>query len=217
MIWIVILIAASYLLGAIPFGVIVSSRIKGVDIRQVGSGNIGTANAIRALGPFWGGTVFIGDALKGALPVLGAKYLYTAMPSAVPANLMAVVMIAAGLASIIGHNFPIYLNFKGGKGVATSFGVFVALNPLAALSGLGVWILTVLITRYASLGSLLGAVSLPVFMYVFKSPVEFVVFGVIAAIFVFWMHRSNIGRLLKGEERKITDKAEGEGKAKEKQ
>jgi glycerol-3-phosphate acyltransferase PlsY len=75
----------------------------------------------------------------------------------------------------------------------------------------------VLITRYASLGSLLGAVSLPVFMYVFKSPVEFVVFGVIAAIFVFWMHRSNIGRLLKGEERKITDKAEGEGKAKEKQ
>jgi glycerol-3-phosphate acyltransferase PlsY len=134
MIWIVILIAASYLLGAIPFGVIVSSRIKGVDIRQVGSGNIGTANAIRALGPFWGGTVFIGDALKGALPVLGAKYLYTAMPSAVPANLMAVVMIAAGLASIIGHNFPIYLNFKGGKGVATSFGVFVALNPLAALS-----------------------------------------------------------------------------------
>ncbi len=217
MIWIVLLLAASYLLGAVPFGVIVSTKIKGVDIRQVGSGNIGTANAIRALGPFWGGAVFLGDALKGVLPVLAAKYLCSTMPAAIPKGMEALIIVLAGLIAIIGHNFPIYLGFKGGKGVATSFGVFLALNPLAALSGLGIWILTVLTTKLASLGSLLASLALPIFMYIFKAPIEFMIFGVIATIFVFWMHRANIGRLVRGEERKITDKAEGEQKIKEKQ
>ena len=211
MIWIFILAIVSYLIGSIPFGLIVGKYIKGIDIRTIGSGNIGTANAVRALGPFWGGMVFLGDCLKGALPVLAVLLISKMMPGAIPANLFLTAQVIGGLAAIIGHNYSVFLGFTGGKGIATSFGAFVVLNWKVALLSLLIWIICIVLTKISSLGSLLGSLAVPILLIVFKSPVEYIVFGFIACLFAFYKHRANIGRLLRGEERKISQKDEKTG------
>lgn len=203
MIWMFLLTAAGYLLGSIPFGVLIGKSIKGIDIRDVGSGNIGTANAIRALGPFWGGLVFAGDFLKGALSaliVIGTAHYY---PNLLPTDLLNLLMCLTGLAAILGHNQSIFLGFKGGKGIATSFGVFLVLNWKAAIISFLLWLIFVIITKYSSLGSLAGSLALPISIYLLKSPVEHVIFAIIASVYAFYKHRENIKRLLKGEERKL--------------
>lgn len=207
MIWIVVLSIIGYLCGSIPFGIVIGKKIKGIDLRTVGSGNIGTANAIRALGFFWGGMVFLCDVLKGAFPVLLAIGLTKWMPGAVPQYLYHFTFALAGFCAVIGHNHSIFLNFGGGKGIATSFGMFLVLNPVAALIAFGVWFVVVAASRLSSAGSLAGSLALPILFFLFKSPLEYVIFAAVACIFAFYKHRENIGRLLRGEERKFGEKA----------
>ncbi|MCD4783623.1 MAG: glycerol-3-phosphate 1-O-acyltransferase PlsY [Candidatus Eremiobacteraeota bacterium] len=203
MFWIFILVIIGYLSGSVPYGIVIGKKFKGIDIRKTGSGNIGTANAVRALGPFLGGMVFLCDSIKGAIPILLTLGINKWFPGAIPQNLVNLTITLVGFASILGHNYPLFLGFKGGKGIATSFGVFVILDWRAAILSLLVWVIIVTTTKLSSLGSLMGSISLPILMIVFKSPKEFIIFGFIASAFAFYKHRANIGRLLKGEEKKI--------------
>ena len=194
-------IVVGYLLGSIPFAYL-AGRVAGIDLRQHGSGNLGATNVFRTLGPKVGIAVFVLDTLKGALPVL-AVLRYAVGPR------LELWAIAAGIAAILGHAKPIFLLWRGGgKGVATAGGVFLALAPLPTLASLATWIIVVLATGYVSLGSLIAAVVLPVVLGVLlgtSSPLFIV--SVLIAIFVFWTHRANIGRLRRGEEHRFGRKA----------
>lgn len=216
MLWFFLMIAAGYLLGSIPFGLAIGKAVKGVDIRKVGSGNIGTANAVRALGPAWGALVFAGDVLKAVIPVMIAGHLPNLAPGSLSGNMALWLQAATGFAALMGHNYSVFLNFTGGKGIATSFGAMLVLDWRAALLGLVIWIIVILTTKISSLGSLLGAGSMPIFMVLLGNPLPYSVYAFIAAGFAFYKHRENIKRLLKGEERKITDKAKPKALQKEK-
>lgn len=191
----------SYLAGSIPSAYI-AGRLRGVDLRKHGSGNLGATNVVRVLGRRIGAVVFIADFLKGFLPV----YFLPIYTETLRPELWALVY---GAAAILGHVKPIFLLGKGGgKGVATASGVFTALAFVPMLVAQVVWIGVFYFTRYVSLASLLSAVVLPVSILVFyrdpKSPVF--IASVIIAIFVFWTHRANIGRLRRGEEHRFAKK-----------
>ncbi len=191
-----LLVILSYLIGAVPTGLVLVRLLTGEDIRKHGSGNIGTVNVLRVAGPATAATVLAVDILKGLLPVLLADRL-TATPW---------VVVACALAAIAGHNWSVFLAFTGGKGIATSFGVLLGLSwPTAAVAA-GVWIVVVAITRYASLGSLLGVASVPFILWRLRQPPEYVAFGVVAAVFAIYRHRGNIQRLAAGTELRITDR-----------
>jgi glycerol-3-phosphate acyltransferase PlsY len=195
----ILFLLASFVLGSIPFGVITGKLLKGIDIRDVGSGNIGTANAFRALG-LWGGLlVFAGDVAKGFLPVHFA-YLVAGDP------ILEWLQVFSGIVAILGHNYSAFLKFKGGKGIATSLGVILALNWKIALMCLAIWGLIVVVTKYSSLGSLVGSFMLPILMAVFKQPYPYTGFAVIACLFAFHAHRKNIRNLMEGKELKLTEK-----------
>ena len=193
----VMLLAAAYLIGSIPFGILVGRGLFGVDPREVGSGNIGTVNSMRALGKVGGALVLVGDVIKGIAPTLFASAFL---------HLNAWVVAATGLATIAGHNWSVFLRFGGGKGVATGLGVIVVLAWQAALAFAVVWLATVLITRYASLASILGSAAVPLAFIAVKSPLAYVVFGVVALAFVMWRHATNIQRLFSGTELKLGQK-----------
>ena len=186
------LCVGAYLAGSIPFGVLVA-RLKGIDLRQVGSGNIGATNVARALGKGWAIAVLIGDAAKGFVPVwLGRRLEFSAATVAL-----------AGLAAIVGHMFTLFLRGRGGKGVATSLGVALALSPIAALIGFGVYVVLFAATRLSSLGSLLGVWTFSlffVFRYAPATPLVGLAVGGAALVTV--RHRQNIARLLHGEEKR---------------
>lgn len=187
---------AGYLLGSIPFGLLLSKLFAGKDVREVGSGNIGATNVARAAGTFAGVLTLILDAAKGAAAVLLAARL---------TNDRAVWMVVAGLAALIGHCFPIWLRFRGGKGVATAAGFFLALCAPALLGALILFLLVAGFSRYVSLGSLAAAASIPMFVYLFwaphHAPPHIVTFGAFAAaILVVYKHDANIQRLLQGTE-----------------
>ncbi len=189
-----------YILGGIPWAYIITKRVKGVDIRTVGSGNVGATNATRVLGLKWGSLVFLLDALKGFLPVFVVRLLF-------PYNFE--LALVAAVAPVLGHMFTPFLGFKGGKGVATSLGAFVALTPLGVLIGLSVWVVVVLLTGWVSLGSLLAA--LVVFLWVLlfdpnRTSLPFVVLSGVVTAFIWIRHRGNIKRLLSGKEPRIWDK-----------
>jgi glycerol-3-phosphate acyltransferase PlsY len=187
------LAAVAYFLGAIPFGYLVGWW-RGVDIRASGSGNIGATNAARVLGKKWGLFVLALDAAKGCLPVLAALYLLRLPPGYVA---------TVGLAAFVGHVFPVYLAFKGGKGVATAAGVLGALAPLAALAGFLVYAACYARWRISSVGSLAGlATVIPVMLVFYPVPAYGLLMGAMAALVVF-THRGNIKRLLKHEESKV--------------
>jgi glycerol-3-phosphate acyltransferase PlsY len=194
----IVAVLLSYLSGSIPFAAI-AGKLRGVDLRKHGSGNLGATNVFRVLGWKIGVLVFLADALKGALPVF---YLPPRIVSPRDPILWA---IACGVAAIAGHVRPIFLKLrKGGKGVATAAGVFFALAPIPMAVTFVVFVVVVLATGYVSLGSMISAVVLPTFLLVtlgLRSPL-FVV-SVIIALFVFWTHRSNIGRLRRGEEHRF--------------
>ncbi|NLA58594.1 MAG: glycerol-3-phosphate 1-O-acyltransferase PlsY [Firmicutes bacterium] len=192
----VLAIITSYLVGSIPFGLIIGKLWAGIDVREYGSGNIGTSNVLRTVGPWAAITVFALDVAKGALAV----YLGTLAGGEY-------VRIMAGVAAIVGHNWPIYLRFKGGMGIATSLGVVMTLTPVVALVLLGLWIIIVGITRYISLASLAVAFLFPVFLLVFDAPWTYVLAGVLISAFAIHRHRDNIKRLLGGTEHKIGEKA----------
>ncbi len=191
-------LALAYASGSVPFAAI-AGAIQGVDLRKQGSGNLGATNVFRVLGWKIGLAVFIADALKGALPVL---LLPPRIAGATTPTLWA---IACGIAAIMGHVRPLFLRFrKGGKGVATAAGVFFALAPIPMLVTFGVFVAVVLATGYVSLGSLICAVLLPTLLAITQgvsSPLFLV--SLVIAIFVFWTHRANIGRLRRGEEHRF--------------
>ncbi len=186
-----------FLLGSIPFAYIVSKAVAGIDIRKVGSGNVGATNVARTLGLKWGTLVFVLDALKGFIPVFIVRLI-------VPYNIE--LALATGLAPILGHVFTPFLGFKGGKGVATSLGVFLALSPMGVFLGFLVWVSAVLLTGYVSLGSLLGSLTAFVWILFFdpnKHSLPFVVLSGFVVALIWFSHRGNIKRLLRGEEPKI--------------
>jgi glycerol-3-phosphate acyltransferase PlsY len=191
-------VAIAYVAGSIPSAYI-AGKLRGVDLRKHGSGNLGATNVIRVLGAKIGLVVFAFDVAKGALPVLLLPRYTT---SAWPPGWMA---IACGVAAIIGHTRPLFLLFrKGGKGVATAAGVFLALAPVQTLLILIVFAVVLLSSGYVSLGSLIGAALLPVLIGVTlgpRSPIFTI--SVVVAVFVYWTHRANIGRLRRGEEHRF--------------
>ncbi|HEK4625625.1 glycerol-3-phosphate 1-O-acyltransferase PlsY [Clostridioides difficile] len=198
----IIIAVVAYLLGNISTSYIVAKRIAGVDIRTQGSGNAGSTNVLRTLGKRAGAMTFLGDVLKGVMAVLISEFA---------ARLVGIDTLLAGYLAVIcvvaGHNWPVVLGFRGGKGVATSLGAMLAVNPVITLMCLAVFILVVAITKYVSLGSVVGIGCSPIFMIMVKNKA-----GLIVALFltasVIYNHRANIKRLLNGTERKIGQKKE---------
>lgn len=197
-------VVIAYLLGSIPFAYL-AGRARGVDLRQHGSGNLGATNAVRVLGVTTGVVVYLLDTLKGFLPV----FLLVPLVVATRLDLWA---IAIGIAAIAGHVRPVYFGFqKGGKGVATAGGVFLALAPLATAVGLSVWLLTFLPTGYVSLASIVTAALFPLAVLATGTQARSALFAValIVAVFVVWTHRANIARLRRGEEHRFRRRKRG--------
>ncbi len=188
-----IIIALSYLIGSIPNGLIVGKFTKGVDIRQFGSKNIGATNVYRVLGPWPAFWVLITDIAKGVAGVYIGKAVLGTPPAA----------LLGGIAAIAGHNWSLFLGFKGGRGVATALGVIAVLMPKVTAIVFAVWAVIVFLTRYVSLGSIVAAAIAPPLIWLFGERVEYLYFGFVAAAFVIVRHRPNIERLLKGQELKI--------------
>lgn len=195
-----IIIITAYLLGNISTSYIVAKRLAGVDIRTQGSGNAGSTNVLRTLGKKAGALTFIGDVLKGLIAVLIARFIaYGANLDDTTCAYIAVVAV------VLGHNYPVFLGFKGGKGVATSLGSMLGMNPLVALLCLGFFIIIVAITKYVSLGSILGIGLSPVIMML-NHNTKGVLVTLFLTISVVITHKENIKRLLNGTERKLGQK-----------
>jgi acyl phosphate:glycerol-3-phosphate acyltransferase len=192
--------AAAYLLGSIPFGLILSKLFGAGDVRKAGSGNVGATNVARVAGPVPGILTLLLDGSKGAAAVwLAARF----------ANESAAWMTIAGLFALIGHCFPVWLRFRGGKGVATAAGMFLVLCPLAALGAIGLFVLVVVFWRYVSLGSIAAAAAMPMLIYFLWAPHHAppltVTFGAFAAaILVVYKHDANIQRLVEGREARFS-------------
>ena len=208
-------IIIGYLLGSIPFGVIVAKRFAHVDIRTYGSGKIGSTNVLRTAGKKAAALVLILDILKGALAVLSAGLIVGRDYMVVGDNFGLGLLVAqclAALAAMAGHNWSVFLKFKGGRGVATFFGGLIALCPVAALFGGEIFIIGAGWSRFASLGSIAGAVgtyTILIPLTIFNGfPLEYLVYAFIGTLAIIIMHRGNIARLLSGKERKLGEKAE---------
>jgi glycerol-3-phosphate acyltransferase PlsY len=207
-------VIAGYVLGSVPFGLFVG-KFKGIDVRTAGSGNIGATNVGRLLGRKFGGLVLVLDALKGWVPTYTAGAMLQDRIEPSPALYLA--WLGVGLACVLGHNFPIYLNFKGGKGVATSLGVVLGVHYFLypGLIAFGVWIILVVLTKYVSAGSIAAAVTMPV-AYVaialkqqwqpFGNQLPLTLFAALVAGLIIFRHRANIQRLLAGTENPIGKK-----------
>ncbi|MFA7468335.1 MAG: glycerol-3-phosphate 1-O-acyltransferase PlsY [Desulfotomaculaceae bacterium] len=185
-------IVISYLIGSIPFGYLLA-RLKGIDIMELGSGNIGATNVWRNLGPVPGLAVLLLDMGKGAVAVWLGKYL-----GGIETELLAAVAV------LFGHSWSVFLRFKGGKMIATGGGVVLAMSPVLILVCLVVWLTTVAVTRYVSLGSMLAAVSIPVTMMMIDMSLWHISFGIAMALLAIYKHRANISRILDGTEFKVT-------------
>lgn len=189
----IIAVLVAYCIGSIPFALILSRRLSAQDLRQVGSGNLGAANVARLSGVWAGALVALLDMAKGAASVLLAERLNGSVAGCA----------AAGFAAVVGHVYPVWLSFRGGKGVATAGGVFSVLTPLAAGPALVVFLLGVGITRYVSLGSILATAVLPPLAYATGSPMPVVASAVAAATLIIFRHRSNVARLRLGTEGRL--------------
>ena len=189
-----LLIAVGYLSGSVPFGLVIARAVTGKDVRTEGSGNIGATNVARVVGKKLGAVVLILDALKGALPVLAAQHLLPGEP---------LWHDAVGLAAFFGHVFPVWLKFKGGKGVATALGVLGVLLPWAALAGFVVWATLLAITRVSSIGSLAGAVVAVGVGFLVHRPIEYPAVAVVFLVLMLFTHRSNLKRLINRQENKV--------------
>ncbi|MFZ1369540.1 MAG: glycerol-3-phosphate 1-O-acyltransferase PlsY [Ferruginibacter sp.] len=196
------LIIVSYLIGSIPTALIISRRFFGIDIRDYGSGNMGATNTFRVLGSRYGTMVMVFDILKG----MAAVMLYNFLPFYVNNDLERTnLMLGLGLSAVIGHVFPVFAGFKGGKGVATLLGMVLAIQPVIAVSCIGIFVLVLFLTRYVSLSSILAAVALPICVLWIWNENELLyrVFALIVAILVVVTHQKNIGRILRGVESRV--------------
>jgi glycerol-3-phosphate acyltransferase PlsY len=190
-------VALGYGVGSLPLGYLLARTLRGVDLRRIGSGNVGAANVYRATGLGFALLVMALDMTKGATSVVLASRLTggTAAPA------------AAAVAAVLGHVYPIWMRFRGGKGVATAAGAFAVLVPVATLLASGAFIAAIWMTRYVSLGSLLATASLPALAWVTDAPIPVVVGGVIAALVIIERHRGNLARLQAGTERRLGQRA----------
>lgn len=207
----IIVAVVAYLLGSIPFGYILVKTFRGQDIRQTGSGNIGATNVARSGAKGLGAATLVLDTLKGALPVWLASVLahssYNVCGTAEPCIPAVRLMSVAAFSAVAGHVFPVWLKFRGGKGVATALGVFIVLFPWATLIALGVFAVTAAVSRYISLGSILGAISFPIAAY-FVQLTDWVslCLGAAVSLVIVAKHRQNIRRLLGGSESRFGSK-----------
>lgn len=197
-----LLIIAAYLIGSIPTALIVSKRFFGIDIRDYGSGNMGATNTFRVLGKRYGSMVMAIDILKGFTAVALYKFLPYYQDNELERTNF---MIGLGMAAVIGHVFPLFAGFRGGKGVATLFGMLLAMQPVVAVSCVGVFLLVLYLTRYVSLSSILGAIMLPVsVLWIWNEhEIMYRIFALLVAGLVLITHQKNIGRILRGVESRI--------------
>ena len=198
----VLLIVLAYLIGSIPTAVWISKYFFGIDIREWGSGNSGATNTYRVLGAKWGTIVMAVDMIKAIIAVKLALLLPYSFESDI---YMVNMQLGLGLAAVLGHIFPIWADFRGGKGVATLFGMVLGIQPNVALCCVGVFILVLYLTRWVSLSSILASIAFPVFILViFNEPEKlYRVFAITVAMLVLLTHQKNIGRLIKGSESKV--------------
>lgn len=192
------LVVAAYLLGSVPVGSLVARAVGGPDLRSIGSGRTGGTNALRALGPRWAGVVVLGDLAKGAVPVLVARAI-TAEPW---------IEVLCAVAAVVGAIWSVFAGFRSGRGVGTGVGTMLVIQPLAVLLAAPVFVLVILLTRYVSLGSLLGsAAMIPVMLLLLlvvpETPLPYVLYGAVGAALIWLAHADNIDRLLHGTERKF--------------
>lgn len=187
------LVALAYFMGSIPFGLLIGMKM-GVDVRGVGSGNIGATNVARNLGKKLGALVLVLDALKAAIPTGVAKLLVSR------GELSLEFLALVAIAGIAGHCYPVWLKFRGGKGVATSLGVFLVIDPALAGIGLGIFAVLYAAFRRASIGSICAAMAFPVLLWLFERPAPLVQLGIVGAAIIVVKHRSNIMRVFRGEE-----------------
>ncbi len=199
-IWTLIIVVAAYLLGAVPFGQVVA-RAAQKDLTKSGSGNTGAANAFRALGARGGAIVLLCDVLKGTVACLLA---YVAL---VPGFAIPATKACLGFLAVLGHNYSVFRGFKGGKGIATTFGVVLALHPKVALMAALVWLAGVALTKYPSVGSLSAVTALPILMALEGGDISSIVFCVVAAGFAFYRHKANIERLRQGRELRYDERS----------
>jgi glycerol-3-phosphate acyltransferase PlsY len=217
MLLLAVVIVLSYLVGSIPTGIIVTKFVKGTDIRDYGSGNAGGTNVMRVLGWKHGLFVILLDALKGVIAVvLIARLYYGPIPfqNATPFDDFTLIQIIAGVSAVIGHIWTIFAGFKGGKGIATAMGMLSIILTTDILVAVGVFILAVVFSRYVSLGSILGAVSVPLTLLIrenilhnhIQSYNTLLPFVIALSLLVIYTHRKNVARILNGSERKLTFK-----------
>lgn len=193
----VIAIVSAYLIGSIPTGYIIVKLFTGKDIRESGSGSTGATNVKRVMGKKWFFIVLLLDAFKGAFPVILAKLFATAFVS------IGLIPVLCAIAVILGHSKSIFLNFSGGKSVASGVGTIIALNWHVGLIIALVWSVITYFSRYVSLGSIIALAISPILMYLYKNPIAYIIYGLIGAIYITYLHRENIHRLLKGQENKV--------------
>lgn len=197
-----LLIVLAYLIGSIPSSVWVSKYFFGIDIRDYGSGNAGATNTFRTLGPSWGSFVMVADMLKG---IIAVKLAYL-LPYYLDHETQLInLQIGLGLAAVVGHIFPIWAEFRGGKGVATVFGMVLGIQPIVAVCCVGVFLLVLYLTRFVSLSSILASIAFPIFILVIfnEDEVLYRIFAIAVALMVLITHQKNIGRLLQGNESKV--------------
>ncbi|MCX7568947.1 glycerol-3-phosphate 1-O-acyltransferase PlsY [Tumebacillus sp. DT12] len=199
-------ILIGYLLGSISFSMIIGRYFAGIDIRDHGSGNAGATNTLRVLGPKWAATVLLLDLMKGVFAVLIARWI----------GATDTFVVLTGVAVIAGHNWPLFFNFRGGKGVATTIGVMFSLLPLEATAAAIIGLIVLAFTRYVSLGSMVFATLIPLLIVLAETMFDweisraYLVFSVVAAVMTIWRHRANIGRIAKGNESKLGAKRQGQ-------
>src|SRR3989338_3594370 len=191
---------SAYIIGSIPTAYIFGSVLKGIDIREYGSGNIGATNVFRVIGKGPGIAVLIIDIIKG---YISATYLASGFLYLAPVTRPELYRILVGLSAIAGHNWTLFLKFKGGKGVAASAGVAIGLIPKIFWLGFLVWLVTFFITGFVSLASIIAIISVPIFTLAFGEPAEIVVFMCLLCLIIIYKHKPNIRRLARGEEKRI--------------
>lgn len=192
-----IAIVMGYLIGSVPTGYIVVKLMTGQDIREIGSGSTGATNVKRVLGKKWFFIVMFLDALKGALPVLLAVFFLHAYQQ------YGLTPVLAAIFVLLGHSKSVFLNFTGGKSVASGVGTILALCFPVGLCIAVIWSIVTYLSKYVSLGSIVALALSPILMYFFKQPIGYIVYCIIGAVYIIWLHRENIKRLVKGEESKV--------------
>ena len=200
-------VVIAFLTGGIPFGYLVARVVLKDDIRKHGSGNIGATNVGRVCGWKWGSLVLVLDALKGLLPTLACRWLVSSNSSA---HLLQLLTILTGICAIAGHMFPVWLGFKGGKGVATALGVVLVISWKASLAALVIFLITVALSRMVALASIAAALTFMVTQLILQGGktldpayLPMTVFSIVIPLLIIWRHRSNIQRILRGEENRI--------------